>query len=259
MSSGLSDIIRTLRNPRLVFFMAWSDVRARYRRSVLGPFWITLSTAIGVVGLGFIWSELFHQERSTYVPMLSIGLILWQFLSGSLTEATTIYTRQNNMVRNLNLPISFYPAQLLLRQIINLAHMIPLYFLVVWALDSPFNASALWAIPGFVLVVFNLFWIVILVGLLGARFRDLEYLVGMVMPLLLFFTPVLYRANALPISSKLIWANPLAYMIEVVRYPLLGEATPPFVWVANVALFIVGGSLTFILFNKKRDRVAMWV
>lgn len=259
MSSGLFDLLRTFKNPHLVFFMAWSDVRARYRRSVLGPFWITLSTAIGVIGLGLVWSELFKLERRTYVPMLSIGLILWQFLSSSITEATTVLTKQNNMIRNLNLPISFYPSQLLLRQLINLAHTIPLYFLVVWVLDSPLNATALMAIPGFLLVVLNLFWMVLLIGILGARFRDLEYLISMVMPLLMFFTPVLYRPNALPFSGQLIWLNPLAHLIEIVRYPLLGDMPPVVVFYANIGMLLVGGGLTFLLFNKKRDRVAMWV
>lgn len=259
MSSGFADLLRTFKNPRLVLFMAWSDVRARYKRSVLGPFWITISTAIGVVGLGLVWSELFKLDRSVYVPMLSVGLILWQFLSSSIMEASVIYTRQSSLIRNLNLPISFYPSQLLLRQLINLAHTVPLYFLVIWVLDSPLNANALWAIPGLCLVVLNLYWMIMLVGVLGARFRDLEYIVNTIMPLMMFFTPVLYRADALPFSAKLIWLNPLAHMIEIIRDPLLGSEPKPIVVYTNIGLLIFGMAITLFLFNKKRDRVAMWV
>lgn len=259
MAPGLSDLIRTLKNPWLCIYLAWSDIRARYKRSVLGPFWITISTAIGVVGLGFIWSELFHLERKVYVPMLSIGLILWQFISGTITESTSLYVRQAGFIKNLDLPISLYSTQLIVRQLLNLAHTVPLFFLVVLFLGTPMSWSALWAIPGLILVVLNLFWISLLISILGARFRDLEYLINTIMPLLMFFSPVLYRPNALPISGALIWANPLAHLIEIIRYPLLGEPIPMPVIATNIGILFVGGFITLRLFNAKRNRVALWV
>ena len=94
MPPGLADIVRAFKMPRLILYMAWSDIRARYKRSVLGPFWITLSTAIGVVGLGFIWSELFKMDRASFIPLLTIGLILWQFMSACIIESTTVFSRQ---------------------------------------------------------------------------------------------------------------------------------------------------------------------
>ncbi len=259
MSPGLADLIRMLKNPELVLFMAWSDVRARYKRSVLGPFWITLSTAIGAVGLGFIWSELFHLERRTYVPMLTIGLILWQFFSSGITEASGVFIRQASLIKNLDLPISLHAGQLVLRQTINLAHNVPLFFLVVLILGTPMNPVCFLALPALLLVILNLFWIILLIGILGARFRDLEYLIGSIMPLLMFFSPVLYRPNALPFTGKFLWLNPLAHMIEIVRHPLLGEMPPTVSVVGNIVLLLVGGSVTLFLFNKKRNRIALWV
>lgn len=259
MPPGLADIIRTAKMPRLIFYMAWSDIRARYKRSILGPFWITLSTAIGVVGLGFIWSELFHMDRAVFIPLLTIGLILWQFISACITESTTVFIRQANIIRNLNLPISLHPAQLVLRHLINLAHNFPLFIIVALILGCKFDWQSLLFIPSLLLVVCNLYWMSILIGTLGARFRDLEYLVLMVMPLLMFLTPVMYRPNALPSIGKYMWFNPLADMIEIVRYPLLGQLTPAFVYLINIAMLLVGGAITALLFNAKRNRIAFWV
>jgi len=259
MSPGTADILQMFKNPGLVLFLAWSDVRARYKRSVLGPFWITLSTAIGVVGLGFVWSELFKLERRTYIPMLTVGLVFWQFLSSSLTEASSVFVKQAGLIRNLNLPLSMHPAQLVLKQAINLAHNIPLFFLVVLCLGSPLNWNCLWVLPSLVLVSLNLFWMVLFLGILGARFRDLDYLISSVMPLLMFFTPVLYRPTALPYTALFIWLNPLAHMIEIVRQPLLGEAPPLMAVCGCLAMLVVGGSITLVLFNKKRNRIALWV
>ena len=259
MSPGLADIVRTLKMPRLIFYMAWSDIRARYKRSVLGPFWITISTAIGVVGLGFIWSELFHMDRAVFIPTLTIGLILWQFMSACIVESTSVFSRQANIIRNLNLPISLHPAQLVLRHVLNLAHNFPLFILVALILGNKFNWQTLMFIPSMLLVVANLYWMSLMIGTLGARFRDLEYLISMVMPLLMFLSPVMYRPNALPSIGKYMWVNPLADMIEIIRYPLLGQPTPEFIYIINISMLLMGGTLTFLLFNAKRNRIAFWV
>lgn len=259
MAAGFQDIKAMLQSMPIVLFMAWSDVRARYKRSVLGPFWITLSTAIGVVGLGLIWSELFKIERKVYVPMLTVGLIMWQFLSTTIGEASGVFVRQSGIIKNLNLPLSFHPAQLLLRQIINFFHAIPLYFVVVLVLGVPLSATAFWALPAFLLVALNLFWMTLLIGVLGTRFRDLEYLIGMVLPLLMFFSPVMYKTESLPFTKKMIWLNPLAHMIEVVREPLLGQMPSAFVVFSNLAFLLLGGTVALVLFNKKCKRIALWI
>jgi ABC-type polysaccharide/polyol phosphate export permease len=259
MIDGISDILRTLRSPHLVLYMAWSDVRARYKRSVLGPLWITIGTGISVFAFGFIWSDLLKMDRAKFVPILTIGLVLWQFMSACILESSSVFTRQTSAIRNLDLPLSLYPAQLVLRHLINLAHNVPLFVLVFLFMGVALTSDSLWVIPGFLLVVLNLFWMTLLLGLLGARFRDLEYLIGMMMPLLIFLSPVFYRPDALALSGKYIWLNPFSSMIEIIRYPLLGEPTPGFIYGISVGMLMVGGIVTVLLFHAKRKRIAFWV
>src|SRR5947207_5629997 len=70
--------------------LALQDIRLRYRGSVLGPFWLTISTLVMVVAMGVIYSELFHMEMSTYLPFLTLGLIVWQLLAGTISEGCDI-------------------------------------------------------------------------------------------------------------------------------------------------------------------------
>ena len=93
----------------------------------------------------------------------------------------------------------------------------------------------------------------------GARFRDLEYIIGAVLPLLMFISPVFYRPNYLPFSETILWFNPLSHAIELVRSPLLGHAPPDFVIWSNLGGLAVGLCLAFWLFNNKRDRIAFWI
>lgn len=256
---ALTDLRQTLRHWHIVSFMALSDVRARYKRSVLGPLWLTLGTAAGSAGLGLLWSELLKVEAKTFVPTLTAGLILWQFISGVVTDSSTLYGRQAALIRNLSLPLAIHPLQLLFKHLINLAHNAPVYVLVGLVLGVPLMAETLLLLPCLLLVVLNLFWICMVISLLGARFRDLEYIVAAVMPLLMFVSPVFYRPNYLLVSQNVIWMNPLSHLIEIVRDPLLGTAPPMFVVLTNLIMLVVGGTFALWLFNKKRDRIAFWV
>jgi len=258
-SSGLGDIADSLARWRVALHLAWSDTRARYRRSVLGPFWLTLGTAVGVGGLGLLWSELLKIDRVTFIPSLTAGLIVWQMLAACMTEAPAVFTRQGTVIRNMQMPYFLHPMQLVLRHLVNFAHNLLVFVLVVILLAVPVTWGTLLFIPGVLLVALNLLWITLLVGMLGARFRDIEYALGALIPLLFFISPVLYRPHYLPFSAKIIWMNPLSHLIEIVRSPLLGAVPPSFVYFTVVGMLLVGWGLTLILFNSRRNRIAFWV
>lgn len=259
MRPGFTDLVGAIKHLRVVLFITLSDLRARYKRSVLGPLWLTLGTAIGSAGLGFVWSELLRVDAATFIPAITIGLILWQFIAGVITESASIFYRQAHFIRNISLPLSIHPIQLLLKQLINFLHNIPVFLVVALIFDVPFSFDTLMFIPGLLLTALNLLWISLIIGMLGARFRDFEHLVASVMPLLLFLSPVLYRPSHLPFSQELIWMNPLSYFIELIRSPLLGENLPVFILLMSIIMLIAGWAGTLWLFNRKRNRIVFWV
>lgn len=258
-SLGFLDLIESIKRWRVSLYISWSDTRARYRRSVLGPLWLTFGTAIGVVGLGFVWSELLKIEKSTFIPSITAGLIIWQMLSGCITESPVVFARQSNIIRNLQLPYFSHPLQLLLRHLVNFAHTILVYVVVAFVFSVPFNMSTLLVLPGVLLLALNLLWIILLLGMLGIRFRDIEYAVGALMPLLFFISPVIYRPDYLPFSSYVIWINPLSHLIEVVRSPLLGVTPPAFVYFTVCGMLGVGWVVTLYIFNNRYKRIAFLV
>jgi lipopolysaccharide transport system permease protein len=256
---ALADLRRAARLLHVIAFMAAGDLRARYRRSVLGPFWMTLGTAAGTLGLGLVWSELLHMDRATFVPSLTAGLIMWQLLSGCLTEATTAYWRQSAILRNLSVPLSMPPIQMLLKHLINFLHNLPVFIAVLLIFRLHVGWATLLAIPCLALVALNLLWMTLLLAMLGARFRDFEYVLGAAMPLLMFLSPVFYRPSYLPFNGHFVWLNPLSHLIEIVRYPLLGSPPPGFVVLTTVLLAVGGWIFTLWLFNAKRNRIAYWL
>jgi ABC-type polysaccharide/polyol phosphate export permease len=256
---AFSDLKNTLKMFPVALFFARSDLKARYRRSVLGPLWLVLGTAIGVAGLGVLWSVILKVDRAVFIPSLTVGLIVWQFISGTVTESTRVFINNANILRNLKIPFIFYPTQLVMKQLVNFAHN-ALVIVVVLLIYHPLLGWAQWLlIPGLILLVGNLLWISLIMGMLGARYRDIEQLVNAVVPLLFFLSPVIYRPTQLGIQAKIAWMNPFTYLITVIRDPIQGVAPAPFVYVVSVAMLVLGWLASLWLLQRKYRRVAFWI
>ncbi len=259
MQTGLADILESVKRTDIWLFFAWSDTRARYKRSVLGPFWLTLGTAIGAAGLGYLWATLLNVDKATLIPSLTGGLIVWQLLAGTIIEGTQTFSRQASIIRNLPLPYFLHPLQLISRQFVNFAHNLIVFVLVAVIFQIKPTLATLLFIPGLLLVFINLSWIALLVGMLSARFRDIGPMLEAFIPLLFFLTPVLYRPDQVGFNSMFLLANPLSHLLLVVREPMLGHAVPVYVWAINLAMAIAGWTVALAVFNRRRHRIPFWV
>src|ERR1700722_17558797 len=112
---GARDLREGLLNWRLWSMLGWSDIQQRYRRSAFGPFWITISMAIFIVLLGFIYSKLFHQDIAVYLPYIAMGLITWGFISGTTTEACSAFIENTGIIKQIRLPYSIYTMRMIWR------------------------------------------------------------------------------------------------------------------------------------------------
>jgi ABC-type polysaccharide/polyol phosphate export permease len=260
MKIALREIQECWQSMPVALHFAWGDTRARYRRSMLGPFWIVLTTAIGVAGLGVLWSTLLKSDKATFIPSLTAGLVVWQLISACVTESPSVFLRNAVLIRNIKTPFLMFPVQMILRQLINFLHN-AVVIVVVLCIYPPAMAGVipLLAIPGLVLVVLNMLWIALLVGMMGARYRDLEPLIVAVMPMLFFLSPVIYRPDHALIAANIIWLNPFTYLISAIRDPLLGIIPDMFVYTALLGMMIVGWGMALWALSRFHRRIAFWV
>jgi len=103
-----AEIVSGFRAWPIWMIMGWDDVRQRYRRSILGPFWITLSMGIFILLLGVIFSRLFHVGVAIYMPYLTAGYIMWGFLSSSTVESCIVFHESSRIIKQIKLPYSIY-------------------------------------------------------------------------------------------------------------------------------------------------------
>lgn len=253
------EIVPALKRADLAFYLAWSDTRTRYRRSVLGPFWLVLGTAIGVGGLGFVWSRLFEMDAAVFVPSLAIGLVCWYLLSQSVVEAASVFVQNRESLLNMKISSLQIALQLLLRHLVTFAHNLVVVVLVFLIYPPDLGWNMLLAVPGLLLVSFTLLGIIELVGFFGARFRDLEPLLGAVMQPLFFVTPVIFRPEQLGESHLILALNPFAYWLSLIRDPLMGATPTAATWLVSALMAVVIWAAALVMMARKRVRLAYWV
>ncbi len=116
------DIVQGFRRSWIWTALAYQDIRLRYRGSVLGPFWLTISTLVMVVAMGFIYAHLFHTDTRSYMPYLTLGLIVWQLISTLVTEGCQTFLASGPVIQQVPIPFSIHAYRVVYRNFIVFAH-----------------------------------------------------------------------------------------------------------------------------------------
>jgi lipopolysaccharide transport system permease protein len=256
---AVADLLGGFLRWRLAWALAILDLRNRYRGSVLGPFWLTLSTGVMLGALGLLYSTLFRLELSDYLPFLAVSLIVWQLVQQLIAEGCASLTSAESVIRQLPLPHSVHALRCMLRNALVAAHNLPLIVLVLAAFGHLPGTVALLALPGALLLLLNGFAAALFLGMLCARFRDIGPIVASVMQIAFFVTPVIWKPELIPDYAFLLPLNPFFAVMETLRAPLLGHPGGLAVWAAAILFTGIHLGVAFAFFVRFRGRVAFWV
>ncbi len=245
---------------RLGLTLGWFDIRLRYRGSMLGPFWLTLSTGVMVAALGVLYSQLFKMELHDYLPFLALSLVLWGFLNTLVTDACGCFQSAEGMIRSQRMPFTLYAIRVVIRNLLVLAHNIVVILLVYAAFDAWPGFAALAAVPGTLLWVVDGLAICFLLGTVCARFRDIPPIVGSLMQIAFFISPIIWKPELLH-GQQAAWLpfNPIFTLLEIVRGPLLGYLPDWQVWASALGYSALLCGAAWMLFARVRSRLAFWV
>jgi ABC-type polysaccharide/polyol phosphate export permease len=244
---------------RVWVILGWDDIRQRYRRSLIGPFWITLSMAVFILVLGILYSRLFHTDIETYLPFLSAGFIIWGFIASSINESCTAFHEGARIIKQIKLPYSIYPLRVLWRNFIVFLHTIIIFLPVAVFFKLSPGWTALLALPGLCLVVVNVFWFTVVLATASARYRDIQPMVNTAIQLAMFATPIMWPANSLGQATIVAEVNPIYHLIELVRAPMLGVFPEVGSWLVAGALAVAGSLFATWLLLAKARRIVYWL
>ena len=253
------DLAAGARRSWMCWALAVQDIRLRYRGSMLGPFWMTLTTIVMVVAMGVLYSRLFKVEITTYIPYLAISLVLWTFISTLILEGCTTFTAAEGVIQQVPLPFSIHVFRVVLRNLIILGHNLVIVPLVIAFFQIKIDWRVLEILPALVMLCVNGVWIGMLLGIISARFRDIPPIVANILQVLFFVTPIIWPIELLGHWAPIAALNPVFAAIDVLRAPLIGVATSAYSWPVLIVTTVLGCGGTFAFFARFRSRIPYWL
>ncbi|KKW65952.1 ABC transporter permease [Mycolicibacterium elephantis] len=258
------DLVAGFAKHELWLHLGWQDIKQRYRRSVLGPFWITIATGATAVAMGLLYSKLFKLELSEHLPYVTLGLIIWNMINASILEGAEVFIANEGLIKQLPTPLSVHVYRLVWRQMILFGHNMIIFVIIAIIYPKPWSWTALAVIPAMALIVANCVWVSLCFGILATRYRDISPLLVSLVQLLFFMTPIIWNESTLQQQDaadylRIVELNPLLHYLDIVRAPLLGADQELHHWVVVIVLTVIGWILAAIAMRQYRARVAYWV
>ena len=242
------------------FNWAWLDTRCRYRRSVIGPFWETINIGVTIIGMSYMSSAIFGGHLAQNLPYIGLGIILWSMLLGLVNEGASCFISHRDLIKNTQLTVDSYVGHVIFKVLIISAHHMVLYLIGVVLLGIPVGPQTLMALVGVGFLILNAYWVVPVLAMLCARFRDLEMIVRNFMQMVFFVTPVFWNYHTMdPARHFIIQFNPFFYFLEAIRAPLLGESLPISHYEVLAAITVVGYALFYLIYHRSRRSLAFYV
>jgi ABC-2 type transport system permease protein len=287
---AFDDIKDGFRQQELWGHLGWQDIKQRYRRSVIGPFWITISQGVISLGLGLLYATLFDLRVSTFLPYIATGFIVWGFISGCLSEGMETFISNEGLIKQIRAPLTVYVLRTVWRQTLMFAHNIIVVVIIVAIffskLDHPYGMNkgtcdgapichpgigwwSLTAVPAFFLLALNACWVTLLLGIISTRYRDIPQVINSLIQLLFYMTPIVWpleslygngsRAALAATLRPILNLNPFYHFVQILRAPLIGQYVSLWSWVAVIGITIVGWLLALVALRNYRARVSYWV
>lgn len=265
MTGYLSDIWR-LRH----FWLALvrTDLRRRYRRSVLGIGWSLLQPIAMTIVLCVVFSQIFGEPIRTFAPLVLSGLTLWNFIMAVVLQGCQCFFHGESYIRQHPAPLAIYPLRTTLGAGFHFMLGLGVTTVFVWCINGFGNVPALLSLVPTLLLLFVVGWsLAVCMGVANVMFQDSQHLIEVFMQIMFYLTPIIYPADLLlgkldkvgaAYDIKLAWImnlNPFAVLLEMIRQPLLYGQLPSPTTMALGALTgllaVSAASLALLCFEKR--------
>lgn len=258
---AFGDLRQGWRQRPLWGYLGWQDIKQRYRRSVLGPLWISITMGVIATAMGILYGALFHEDITTFLPYVATGLLIWNFISGCILEGSEVFIANEGLIRFLPAPLTLHVYRLIWRQSLFFAHNLVVWALLMIIFHQPLRLTSLLAVPAFAMLALNGYWIAVLSGIVATRFRDIPPIIASLTQLLFFMTPIVWSYQRLTNSplAAYIELNPVMHFVEILREPLLGQEIVGRHWIIVGAITVAGCAAAVLCLRNYRARVAYWV
>ena len=259
LRAGFADFVVGLKLAPIWSALGWDQTVGRFKRTLLGPFWLSSGLLALSIALSFVFGGLLGTAWQTNFPMVLLGVLAWVLVGNTLGEAGGVYINAASLMQLQKLPLTFPVFLHMYRALVNfLAQLVTA--VVVMLLLGMFRIPNWSIIPGVAIVFVNSFMLSLILAIPSTRFRDLGHALALVVQVMFFCTPIFWHIDQMsPQRRFIIGLNPLAHEIEVIRGPLMGYLPALLDWEWVIGTAVVSTFVAWVMLSLSRKRIVFWL
>ena len=245
----------------LLFAMTEKELRARYKYTVFGFFWLVANPLLQMLIIGFVFTFFMKEPILHYNYYLFVGLLVWNFFSLSLTKSTPSIVFERSLIKKAAFPREAIPLSIILSNAIHFFAALILYFIPVFFLNTMTPLSVLYILAGLLLLFVFTIGMSLLTSALNVRFRDINFFVQALLIIWFYATPIVYSFSVIPYKFIWLWRlNPLTSVVQLLQHAFINASLPgPAMLSANILTTIVVCILGISVFRKESKNFDDWV
>ncbi len=211
----------------LFYELVTRDIRLRYKRSILGIAWSLLVPLTQLLVLYFVFRLVLPLNIPNYTTYLFTGILPWTWFHSSLLAASGTIVDNPELVKQAGFPVAILPTITVTSHLIHFLLALPILFIFLF-FDGYHLTSAILALPLVIMLQFILtLSLAYLVAPFHVRFRDTNYLLGILLMLVFYLTPVFYDAATIPARYQMLYRlNPMVNLLGAYRHILIQGELP---------------------------------
>ncbi len=247
----------------LVLTLVARELKVRYRRSVIGFVWTMLQPLLMMLTFYLVFSQLFRSNLPHYPVYALAGILFWNFFSQSIVASMNSLRGNAQLLQKLPVPKAVFPIATVISGVVNLVFALVPTLLITVLIERRLSPALLFLPVSILLAALFTLGAGLLLSPLAVFFTDVVELIGVLLTVLMYLTPVIYPMNILPANSSVFWVvhfNPLRSILEVFRDPIHQGKVPPLAHITVcVVITAVALAVGAFAFRRSSDRIPFYV
>tara|TARA_B100000959_G_C14973643_1_gene620720 strand:- start:882 stop:1700 length:819 start_codon:yes stop_codon:yes gene_type:complete len=255
---ALNDLTKSIKLKHIWYNLAISEIKSSYKRTKLGPIWITLSTLALLGAMGPLYSKIFGAKLEDYFLYLACGFIFWDFTRSSIVEMGSAYVNNRDILLSNNFPYSLYLLKTLFKNLITLFHNFFIVILAIFIINKTFGIIQITFFIGLILSSLLILNFLLIISIICTRYRDIVQIINSIMTVMFFLTPIIWHTDLLKDRLVFIYGNPFFLIIDSMRSPLIYNEFPIYTNLLIALILIASLPFTLYFFGKYKSKIPFW-
>jgi lipopolysaccharide transport system permease protein len=238
--------------------LAAGDIRSKYRRTFLGPWWITATNGFTALIMGLVAGRFLGADMKTYLPHFMVSMTIWNFISSCLGESCYTMITAGGMIKAVDMPLLIHIMRMVHRNLIIFLHNVAI-IPIIWLFNPwPVGIESLLSIFGMMIIYVFVVSASLIVSMICVRYRDVPPVMSSLLQLLFFVSPIIWVPSQIKGGGLAVALNPIAYLLAVTRDPIMSVPLHPASWIGATLIAAALTAAMAYIYTRYRTRVVYW-